>query len=174
MYSISRKGKPNNLRIDYGMSDYYKFYKSKYMDNEEFNISSKEYNEIVSDYNLGIKDLILNDNFDFKIPFNMGILGLRKYKPNIKIKDNKIVTNNLPINPRETRKLWDSNPEAKSKKIYIRYTNKHSDGYVFTVHYFRSTARFKNKTAYKITLKREFKRKVSERAIEKSIDAFIL
>lgn len=175
MYSTSRKNKPNKLKIDFGITDYYKFYKNKYIKKDEvYNLTSVEYNEIISDYNLEIKDLILNYNYDFKLPFQLGIIGIRKYKPTFKVENGKILTNNFPVNPRATRELWDSNPEAKNKKILVRYTNKHSDGYVFTLKYFKSNAKYKNKSIYRITFKREFQRELSVRAKEGSIDAFIL
>lgn len=180
---FSRKGLKNKLQVDYGLPDYYKFYKSRYMDvdrsavglsQKQYDVSRKEYHAIICEFNLEIRRLIVDEAYDFRMPFNIGIIGLRKYKPNIKIIDGKIVTNNFPINPRETRKLWDSNPEAKEKKMYVRYTNKHSDGYVFTIHHFRNSAKFKNKTFYRFEFLRHFQREVSNRAKEKSIDAFIL
>lgn len=179
MYDTSRKNKPNKLKIDFGIPDYFKFYKNKYIKNNidslnDYNISSVEYNEIISDYNQEIKYLILNHNYDFKLPFQLGVIGIRKYKPTIKVENGKIITNNLPVNPRATRQLWDSNPEAKAKGITIRYTNKHTDGYVFTLKYFKSNAKYKNKSIYRITFKREFQREVSVRAKEGSLDAFIL
>lgn len=183
MYNTSRKGIKNKNKADYGIPDYYKYYKSRYMDNDnsrsfltqaDYNVSKTEYNSIISEFNTEIKRLIIDESYDYKLPVNMGIIGLRKYKPKIKIEDGKITTNKLPINPRATRALWDENPEAKEKKIYIRYTNKHTDGYVFTVKHFRSSARFKNKTIYKFEFLRPFCREVSERAKENSIDAFIL
>ena len=65
MYDTSRKNKPNKLKIDFGIPDYFKFYKNKYIKNNidslnDYNISSIEYNEIISDYNQEIKYLILN------------------------------------------------------------------------------------------------------------------
>jgi hypothetical protein len=74
----------------------------------------------------------------------------------------------------ETRKLWDTNAEAKEKKVYVRFTNRHSDGFVFSLFFFKRTAKFKNKKAYSISYKRSLKRTFSTNIQNKVIDAFII
>jgi hypothetical protein len=165
----------NKIPIHYGMEDYYKFYVKKYVKLKGFSsITSKIYNTIVSDANKMIMDSIIEEGKDFNIPFQLGILGVRKYKPKLQITSNNKIINNLPINPFETSKLWESNPEAKEKKVYVRYTNKHTDGYVFSLYYFKHKAKFKNKKAYSLITKRGIKRQLSKNIQDKVIDAFIM
>ena len=166
----SRKGKLNKVQIDYGIPEYYEFYINKY----KTDISSKEYNSIISDFNKAIASYITDDVIDFTIPFQLGILGIRKYKPEFKIDSNGKIINRLPVNPIETAKLWEKDPVAKAKKTLVRYTNKHSGGYVFSLYYFRGKAKFKHKLIYTLIPKRSLKRRVARNVKENLIDAFLL
>lgn len=173
MKSQSRKGIENKISIDYGLTDYYKFYMSKHA--PKFgHITSQDYNTIISEFNLMLVEMIVTEGLDFIIPHQLGIIGVRKYKPVVKLSEHGNLINKLPVNPIETARLWDENPEAKEKKIYIRYTNKHSDGYVFSLYYFRTKAKFKNKDAYYMVYKRSLKRKLAKNIKEKVIDAFLI
>lgn len=167
---ISRKGIKNKVKIDYGITDYYRFYKKKY----KSNIDSKKYNTIISEYNQALADLITDEQYEFNIPFQIGTICIRKTKPKLHLCKNGTVINKLPINPIETSRLWESNPEAKAKKIYVRYTNKHSEGYMFSIYFVKSKAKFKNKQAYTITAKRSLKRKLSNNIKEGTVDAYLI
>ena len=177
----SRKGIRNKIKIHYGMKDYYNHYISSYKVNDindednPYIISSQTYNNIITDFNSGIVDLILEEQYDFKIPFRLGMIGIRKFKPRLGIDDNGKLINKLPVNPRATRELWDSDPEAKKNKVYIRYTNKHSDGYVFTIHYFKKyKAKYKNKSVYKFEPVRSFTNNLAKKAKKGMLDAYLL
>jgi hypothetical protein len=167
---ISRKGIKNKINIDFGISDYFKFYKKKY----KSAISSQKYNKIISEYNTLVSELITDEQFEFNIPFQLGTLCVRKIKPKLYLGENGTVINKLPINPIETFKLWESNPEAKARKIYVRYMNKHSNGYMFSLYYVKGKAKFKNKQAYTISCKRSMKRRLSKNIKEGSIDAYLI
>lgn len=171
----SRKGIKNKIKLDYGMEDYFNFYSKKYYSHtKDYNITKKEYNNIISDFNREIASWITDDVTDFIIPYGLGMVGIRKYKPEFKIEENGKIKNNLPVNPIETARLWENNPEAKAKKTFVRYTNKHSNGYVFTLHFFRFRAKFKNKSIYTIIPKRSLKRRIARNVKENMIDAFLL
>jgi hypothetical protein len=171
----SRKGKPNKNHSDYGMADYYKFYSKKYHPlGKQYEVNNILFNEIVSEYNTKIAEFITDDVMDFIIPFQLGVLGVRKYKPSFSIDKSGKILNRLPVNPIETAKLWEKDPQAKANKTFVRYTNKHSNGYVFSIYYFRGKAKFKNKQIYVLTPKRTLKRRVSRNVKENLIDAFLL
>ena len=173
-YSTSRKNIENKIKIDFGMPDYFKFYKKKYFKQDNsFKVEQKLYNQIVSSYNEEVREIVLK-GLQINFPYNMGALTLIKYKPELQVENNKITLNKLPINAKATRDLWDSNPEAKEKKVYIRYTNKHTNGYVFKIMFSRNIARFKNKSAYDYQIKREFKREVPKRIQQGKLDTYEL
>lgn len=177
----SRKGRKNRIKVHFGMKDYYNHYISGYRskdikdeDNPYF-ITSQEYNKIITEFNNGIVDLILEEQYDFKIPFHLGLIGIRKFKPKLGLDSNGNLINKLPVNPRATRELWDSDPVAKEKKIFVRYTNKHSDGYVFTIHYYKKyKAKFKNKSVYKFDPVRRFTNELTKKIKQGMIDAYLL
>ena len=98
---------------------------------------------------------------------------MRKVKTEVKIGDDGKVINNLPVNWRETRKLWEENQAAKIKGTKIRYTNEHTDGHTFRIFYIRSKANYKNKSMYKLQFNREMKRQLSTSIFAGRIDAFL-
>ncbi len=161
----------------YGTRDYYKYYKSRYVKKfpDTHDVPYKLYAKIIGDFNkLLCQALIENNFYDFTFAGFLGVIGIRKYKPKIDILENGEVKNRLPINYKETNKLWEKNPEAKAKRVYVRYTNKHTNGYVFDIKWFQSKAKFKNKWAYTMIFKRDFKRALSKRAQLGLLDASLL
>lgn len=177
----SRKGIKNKVKVHYGMNDYYKHYISSYRskdisdENNPYYISSQQYNKIITEFNSNIINLILEDQYDFKIPYQLGMIGIRKFKPILKLDEKGNLINKLPVNPRATRELWDSDPESKKKKVFVRYTNKHSDGYVFTIRYYKNKhAKYKNKTIYKFDMVRNVTNELAKRIKRGSIDAYLL
>jgi hypothetical protein len=171
-----KEGRKPKIKIDYGIRDYYKYYKSRYIQRNPavYGVSQSVYGRIISDFNKQLADLIVEYGQDIRLSGSLGTIGLRKYKPVLEQNPDGTIKNNLPINYKETNKLWEKNPEAKSKRIYIRHTNKHTDGYVFTLHWFQKNAKFKNKFAYKMVFKRDFKRYVAQQVKLGIIDAFLL
>jgi len=61
----------------------------------------------------------LSEGNDIKLFFGLGTLEIRKYLPSVKLVDGKVVTN-LPIDWKETWKLWEGYPEERGKKTLIR------------------------------------------------------
>jgi len=181
MIDNSRKGIKNKIKIHYGIREYYEYYiscfKTKQLDNNKnpFLVNNKQFSQIIFDYHNMIKEEIINSQYDFEIPYDLGMIGIRKFKPKVGLDINGNLINRLPVNPRATRELWDTNPEAKAKKVLIRYTNKHSNGYVFTIHYFKKyKAKFKNKTLYSFETVRDFKKQLNKKASLGLMDAYLL
>lgn len=179
--SNSRKGSPNKIKIHYGMVDYYNFYiecfKNKNIDNENnpFIIDKKLYNSIIEEYHNLIIKFIIEEGYEFKIPYELGALALRKFKPKLQINSKGKLINRLPVDIKSTMDLWKKDNKAKENKVLVRFTNKHSDGYVFTIHYFKKyKARFKNKTLYQFETVRAVKNKVKIAASSGSLDAYLL
>lgn len=181
MIDNSRKGTKNKIKIHYGINDFYKYYiscfKTKQINDSKnpFIVDKKVYTSIIEEYHDMIKEEIITNRLDYEIPFDLGMLGVRKFKPKLGIDENGKLINKLPVNPRATVELWKINPEAKAKKILVRYTNKHTNGYVFTIHYFKKyKAKFKNKTLYSFETVRGFKQKLNKKAELGIIDAYLL
>lgn len=154
-------------KADYSMPDYYKFY----TDNYNKDISRKTFNKIITEYNEGIIDLIINDNIDFLLPHLMFEITIRKVKRKPKIINGKLISN-IPIDWKKTNELWENDKEAKEKKLLVRYNNSHTSGYVYRIYLKKFKGKVKNKTYYKFQPSRMFKRSLSKRIKDDDKDNF--
>ena len=139
----------------YGMKDYYKFFKQNY---PEINISRQKFNDIISSYNKELVNYII-ENLSYKLPFRLGKIEIVKSKRGVYIdpKTGK-VKNNIPVDWKATKKLWQEDTVAKDNKTIIRYNNSKTGDYVFQIYYNTRTAIYKNKTVYKFKSVRSFSR----------------
>lgn len=165
----SRKGKKNKVRPGYGINDYYNFFKKK----SKHDIPKDKFRKILKEFNEAmIKEIVL-ENYEFKLPYRLGTLGLRKFKPKLQLdKDNKLINHNPP-DFKKTRELWEKDPIAREKKILVRHLNKHTNGYIFEIRYFTKNALFKNKTSYKFTPVRKVNQFINKATRNYNIDALI-
>lgn len=169
----SRKGKKNKIRPGFGLPDYFKFYKKSYPENTKYDINRIEFRNICHDYNVAIGEKIVMKNFEFKLPYRLGVIFMRKFKPKLKIKNNVLINHNPP-DFKKTAALWERDPEAKKNKILVRYLNKHTKGYIFVLKYNVSSANYKNKGVYTFTPVKSIKQMINTATKEYNIDAYIL
>lgn len=148
----------HKLKTDYGMPDYYKFYKKK-LDNP---IDNKLYNEIITKFNDEIKHLIIEDNLTYQLPFLGFEIVLKKQKRVPKIVNGKLI-NNIPPDWKATNELWDKDAEAKEKKLLVRYNNYHTSNYIYRIYFKKFKSKIKNKSLFKFQPNRTFKRQLSAR-----------
>lgn len=158
------------IKSDYGSYDYFKKF---IKDNPEIEITGTEYGEILRDFNSFQRERMATKGAQILFPSGLGKAELRKVKTEVKLDDDGEVIDNLPVNWKETRKLWRENPKAKEKNIRIKFTNEHTNGYTFRIYYLKGRAKFKNKSVYKIRFNRDLKRTLSESIFKGKIDAFI-
>lgn len=168
----SRKGKKNKVRPGYGINDFYKFYSKNYTAKRN-KVTSQIYKRIVREFNQSIVDEIIFSNYEFKLPYRLGTFSLRKLKPKVEI-NNGVIVNKNPINIRATMDLWDKDENAKSKRIKIRYVNKHTNGYIFFIKYFKKNAIFNNKSAYSFVFFRKINNQIHKAVTEYNIDTYLI
>ena len=107
---------------DYGIRDAFKFYKTKR--NSEVNITASEFSSICKDFNKRVSNLIIYENFSFLLPFRMGRIRIRKYKPKTYIQeDGSLDKSRLRPDWKATKKLWEQNPKAKEDKKLVFHLN---------------------------------------------------
>jgi hypothetical protein len=160
----------HRVKSDYGSNDYYRSFSK----NSEFkHIDRSLYGNVLREFNDYVRDGISLKGAEYILPFRLGKIQLRKKKTEVKIGENGEIINNLPPNWKATRELWGINEDAKKKKIKIRFTNDHTDGYTFRIVYLRSKANYKNKSIYKIRMNRMMKRNLSKSIFLGKIDAFL-
>lgn len=161
---MTGKGK---IISDYGMSEYYEYY----LENNDHFISRRDFNNIVSEFNSGIVDLIINDRLEFVPPKLDMTLCIRKIKKEIRIEDDKVV-NTAPIDWKETKKLWEINETARENKTLIRFLNTHTAKNVFRIKFLKNGNNFKNRNKYKFKAVRGFARSLATRIFDKTKPAF--
>lgn len=161
----------HRVKADFGSGDFYKHFASDPTLEKE--VPRAVYGEVLREFNGHVRDRISTKGAEYFFPCKLGKVELRKVKSEVKIDDEGNITNNLPINWKATRELWDENERAREKKTKIRYTNEHTDGHTFRIFYKRSKANFKNKSIYKMRFNRDLKRQLSRSIFAGLIDAFL-
>ncbi len=162
----------HKIKNHFGMSDYYKSYKSK----TEFPLQSKAtFNDIITDFNNELQDLIIEKNLVYQMPWINLELMLRKEKRKPRVVDGKLV-NNLPINWKATNELWKRDKEAKEKKLRIRHTNSHTGGFIFQIYCKKFKCTINTRGLYKWQTIRTMARKVTVALNnpDKNIEAYLL
>ncbi len=150
---------------DYGITDYRIYYNNKY--NKD--ISKSLYNKIITDFNNEIKNMIINNNLIYKMPsLNLEIL-IKKEKRIPIIKNGKLI-NNIPPDWKKTNALWAKDPEAKEKKILVRYNNSHTSNYIYRIYCKKFNCNIKNKNLIKFKPNRTFQRDLAKRIKDKNQD----
>ena len=131
-------------------------------------LTEKEFYSIIRTFNKHIAEELSKGN-DFILPYKMGTLEIRKYSPNITIKNGKLNTP-LPIDWDKTLKLWYEDKESYDKKTLVRSDVKE----IFRLIYNKSKAEYINKSFYELRFNREIKKKLKQNIKECIVDAFLL
>lgn len=145
----------HKIHCQYGANEYFAYYKKHggELDRHQFGC-------ILKDLNLAIAEQILT-GYAFKMPSRMGALAITKRKEVVTIKDGRVVTNKRIDFP-ATLKMWEEYPETKEAKQVVRFLNKHTQGYIYSIAYNRAYATFKNKSVYCVQVNRYIKRKLAK------------
>lgn len=163
-----RKGliRTHKVISDYGVSDYYKFYK----ESRKSDISYSLYSRVLDDILKGIADAMSNQMYDFKLPFNLGRIITRKFAPPLKYDEdgNPFIKRGIDWNG--TRLLWAEHPELE-KKQYLYHMNDHSSGYTFTIIYRKRGCKFRNRLYYTAQVNRAIKRNIAKKIFSGEFDA---
>lgn len=139
------------------LRDSYKYYKTE----DQNPVTIKLYLEIV----LGFIKFIMKRIFegcDVKLGpgDSLGTIGVRGKKFNPVTKESGEIRGIAPSWP-QTKKLWDSNPEAKEKRELVYCFNEHSNGITYRFVWYKRDMRIHNKTYYRIAFSRANKRALS-------------
>lgn len=166
---MSQSEERSRLKSRYN-SKYYVDYIYKRL-NKKYGLSYPQISKIIKMYHeLAREDFSRGEPIFFKK--HLGNLQLYKEKREIYYNDKGELVNDLPINYRATWQLWKEKPELKNK-TYIRYVNKHSDGFLFTTSYQLSKARYKYKGVYNFQFNETLKKMLHNNILEDKVDAYI-
>lgn len=129
----------------------------KYISTVDNPVDIKNYLLITADYNKFLINKVLEGE-EVTLPARMGTLSIIGRKQSIKMKDGKIV--GLAPDWVKTKKLWESNPEAKKEKKLIYHTNTHTDNTRYKFLWSKCRVLVENKTLYSLRMTRDNKRAV--------------
>jgi len=160
-----KKGRVHKAKSDFGLKDYFKFYKNKYGIIQD----SVKYKEIITKFNKELIELIIEETVSYRLPYIYFEITIRKDKRKPKIKNGKVINSNPP-NWQVTNDLWERDPEAKEKKIIVRHNNYHTSGFVFRVYCKKFRSKLRYKSLYKFKANRKFTRTLSKRLLDKDKD----
>jgi len=129
--------------------DFYKYYK----ENAQNPVDLKTYRRVIKNFFKEVQSRIIWNNYEFVLPFRLGIISIKRKKQKLKVKDGKI--RGLPIDWDKTIKFYmEKNPgktynevkhslkEIDNLKIFY-HENNHTDGYVCKILYDKTIANYK-------------------------------
>lgn len=142
----------HKLFSDYGISDYYKYYKQ-----HGGTLDKRTYSKVLRDIIIEMRRVVIENNYRYKLPARLGYIGTRRYKNKVFInkKGRQVIL--YPPDFKTTMEMWELYPELREKKTLIRYENKHTNGYSYKIVYRKKTGCYTNKTIYLMQFNREFK-----------------
>lgn len=95
-----------------------------------YNMTESQYSKILKDINSEIINLIILENFEFKIPCGLGYLSMKQSKIQYLLDEHgELNTKKLSADYKATRELWKKDEKARLEKKLIYHTNEHTNGY---------------------------------------------
>jgi hypothetical protein len=165
---------PGKNNTDYGVLDLYKFYKEQQLEKGKTPVSLSDYRKIIRKFNDAVCTSIVECSDEFRMPYRLGYLRIRKFKQRLKIDaDGKLITKHLEPDWQATKQLWAENEKAKEEKKLVWHTNKHTQGYYYKWYWDKSACNITNHSVYSIVIARKYKRLVAKTVKEnKKIDYY--
>lgn len=164
---INKPRTAGKIKADYGIKDYYKFYKEY----SKSPVDSKKFHKVISEFNKKIMLSIINDGLEYTPITTQITFCIRKTTKSVEIINNKLINKN-PIDWKTTLDLWKENEEAKSRKLLIKHLNNHSSKYIFRIKMIKSGYSYINKKYYRFKPCRMFQRALAKRILDPNQDNF--
>lgn len=140
--------------------DSYKLYKRENPNGTDI----KTYIYLCNEFNKFLIEKVL-DGEEVSLPARMGYMNIRGRKQNISFDENGNVKGLAP-DWVKTKKLWDSNPDAKERKQIMYHTNPHTEGARYKFYWVKQNVYLLNKQLYSLRLSRQNKRAIFTRIKE--------
>jgi hypothetical protein len=148
---------------DYGIVDIYKFYKKNQIEKGLPVIDESVFRKILKYHNSEICKSIVENSDEFRMPYRLGYIRIRKYKTRLKLDaDGKLITSHLKPDWKATKELWRNNEEAKENKKIVYHTNKHTGSFYFKWFWDKRTCNIRNSSVYSILMSRANKRSIAQ------------
>ena len=126
---------------------------------EENQVDKASYIALCYAYNRLMMDKILNGH-KVVLPAKLGTVEVKGFKEKFNFENG--VIRGLSPNWRQTKELWENNPEAKAEGKVIYNTNEHSSGVRYKFLWSKKNCHVRNNTSYGLTIARGAKRELSK------------
>lgn len=134
----------------------YKVYKK----DSETPLDIKEYVKLCGLFNKFLIEKI-QEGEEITLPHRLGSMSAKGKKQEVRFDEEGNIIGLAP-DWVKTKKLWDSDKEAKKKKTLVYHTNEHTDGVRYKYVWSKNRVMVKNKTLYNLRITRTNKRKLSD------------
>lgn len=149
-------------KSDFNVLDMYRLYKNKCKDSGKEPVGLSDYRKLLKEFNSKICKYIVEESGEYRMPYRLGYLRIRKFKGRLKIDpDGKLITKHLQVDWVATKQLWEENAEAKADKKIIWHTNRHTDGYYFKWYWDKRACNITNSSVYSLVMTRANKRSIA-------------
>lgn len=151
---MEQKAKLNYQRKCYTIADYYISYKDYIESNTPYDVSYNIFKQVVTDYFKYLRDEVMLNSKEIKIPCRLGTLQIIKHKPK------EYTGKSLRIDYKSSKEL--------GKVVY--FLNDHSNNYKYRYHWSKKACITLNKTKYQFIATRDNKRKLAKIIFNKERD----
>lgn len=149
-----------NLADKHNISSTYDMYKK----NTSNPVSLQRYKQIIADYNKFMLNKVIQGD-EIRLPCKMGSLMIRGRKQTIRCsKEGRPL--GLAPDWRNTKKLWESDPDAKKRKQLVYYMNDHTDNIRYKFYWSKNTVFLENKMLYSLRMTKANKMSVFNSILE--------
>ena len=159
-----KKGSKAKVRNSFGTYDIYKLIRKNGWKGIDQPVTEKDFYAIIRGINRLIADNIAN-GITVRLPFKMGVLELRKFQKGVSFVNGKL-KNTYPIDWYNTLLLWETDEDARKKKIKLRHENE----WVYHVRFDNWKAEFNNRVFYHFALNTFIKRALSKNIKSGKVD----
>ena len=150
-------------KTDFGIVDIYKFYTKTQIENNLFPIEYDEFRRIIRYHNKEVCKHIVEDSIEYRLPYRLGYLRIRKFKTKLKIDaDGKLKTSHMYPNWAKTNELWRNNEKARLAKKLVFHDNSHTNRFYYKWYWDKRVCNIKNSSVYRLIISRTNKRMIAE------------
>lgn len=162
----STEHRKHKIRNSLGVYDAYKWIrKNKWLDIGK-SLKEHEFYSIIREINnLASKEISMGK--EFKLPYRMGNIELRKYEKSIRIDNNGKLITNLPVDWDKTLKLWYEDNEAYLNKTLIRI----EEDEIYKIIYNKNNANYNNRSFYEFIFNKDLKNRLKQNIKKGLVDA---
>lgn len=141
---VGKRG-PGKVKTDYTLDDIYKYYISEHKE-DEFFVTIKDFKKIINTFNKKIVSAMLDDSQEFKMPYRLGTLRIKKTKMNFNSEN-------------ECWKIDWATTKKCGKKVF--HMNDHTNNHRYRFYWNKAGCNAKNVSAYSYDATRANKRKLA-------------